>query len=247
MNKQRSNQGLVTFERKDYKPMYIVQAAVEFALHFQTKRAYLKDIFRLIMNSKSWRKETLEIDIENWIKIFPDYESKDIIIELITKWFSMCKDDQDLTDLRGTLVESFVMAYVRKKHKINDNGKNLGWGANVTIHPSTGNDRTVYYTCTTSPKPHVACKNRATVDIGIWDGHHGEFYECKVNPFWIGCSEMKYMDKLNGILMDCGISHDIFFGFLVSHDAATMQIADYDTDFRFQLIGAEELSDILSA
>jgi|GEM_PF-2068208 len=247
MNNQRGNPELVTFERTDIKPPYIVQAALEFVLHFQIKRDYLKDIFRLIRNSKHWNMQTLEINIKNWIKEFPEYESKDIILELVSKWFSMCKNDQDIKDLRGTLVESFVMAYVRKKHKINGNGINIGWGANVTIHPSSGNEMTVYYTCTTSPKPEGACRNRSTVDIGIWDGHHGEFYECKVNPFWIGCSEMKYMDKLNRILSDCGISHDIFFGFVVSNDAATMQIADYDTDFKFQLIGAEELSDTLSA
>ena len=58
---------------------------------------------------------------------------------------------------------------------------------------------------------------------------------------------MKYMDKLNIILSDRGIPHDIYFGFVVSHDAATMQIADYDTDFKFQLIGSEELNEILSA
>lgn len=247
MNSQMSNLGLVTFERKDRKPRYIVQAAAEFALHFQTKRAYLKDIFKLIINSKNWSKETLEIDIKNWIKIFPEYETRDIIIKLITKWFSMCKDDPDIQDLRGTLVESFIMTYARKKHKISDNGNNLGWGANVTIHPSNGNDRTVYYTCTTNPKPDASCKDRSTVDVGIWDGHHGEFYECKVNPYWIGCSEMKYMDKLNIILSDCGIPHDIYFGFVVSHDAAKMQIADYGTDFKFQLIGSEELNEILSA
>lgn len=245
---QKCNPGLVTFERKDIKPRYLEQATREFSYHFQTKRVYIIDIFRLIVDSKYWSKRTLKINIEDWKKsFFKSYEPLLVseIIELVVKWFNRCKYDSDITDLRGFLVESLVMAYVRKNNKINMYGTNFGWGAEVTIHPSSGK-RTVEYICT-NPTPRYECKDRHTVDIGIWDGEKGKFYECKVNPARIGCPEVKYMDELSRNLSDCEISHEIFFAFANSSDNVTMRIADYDSDFRFTLIGAEELSKMLSA
>ncbi len=245
---QRPNLSLITFVRTDYKEDYIEQAVKEFSIHFRTKREYLKDFFRLIVISKRWTKATLDNDIKSWTERFSHiYKGKSSkITALVSNWFNQCKDDKAINDLRGAIVEAFVLAYIDKNFKTNP--ENFGWGAKVIITESDDRKRDVIYRCTESPKPYPSCHDRSTVDVGFWDGRHGRFYECKVQPATIQCKEIKYMSELDTQLSRLGVSYELFFVFLETRDSIEMRLADYKVkDFFFKLVGSNELKDMLSA
>lgn len=224
----------VKFTRTDYSvPDYIEEYGKKIADHFKTKRNYLPDFCRMIISSKYWVIDTLDEQLATWSQRFGKISGRRKVIELVSDAFNTCKSSEDIHYLRGVIVEALVIGKSGGSEMLNRS--NFGWGAKVLL-----NGTPVKYLCTEKKTP--ACDNRSTVDIGIWDGRHCKFYECKVNPKQIGCKEIKYLKKLSEDCKNYEVSHEIFLVSPESQESIKLRLFDLgECSILFKPLGIEQL------
>lgn len=230
-----SKEELIKFSRTDYSvPEYIERYIKEFADHFKTRRNYLPDFCRMLGRSRMWTIANINQQVEKWSQQFGQVSGRKAVISLVKSAFDACQVDEDIERLRGGIVEALVIAKYGGS-KILDNAY-YGWGALVLI-----NENEVRYKCT--ELRHGDCGDRASVDFGAWNGHHGMFYECKVNPIRIGCKEIQYMKTLSTELAKSKVSHELFFVCPESQDAIKIRLSDIGIDdIHYKAMGIHQLS-----
>lgn len=238
-----SNLDLISFERTDYVPSHIEEVAMKVAEHFKIPRDYLPEYCQLIRTSKRWTIKNLEKKLLNWKNMFSRVSGRNKIIEVTETSFIKCRTNEDIHKLRGVLVEALIIGCNGGADILKQ--KNFGWGAKVNINLSHGNIE-VKYIC--NHPTNVDCFRRSTVDFGSWDGYHGKFYECKVQPDNIQCKEVQYMKKLKEELSNNNISHEIFFLCADSRDEVIIKLKSMGLNtVEFKPLGFEDLSAMVSA
>ncbi len=227
----------IGFYRKDVLPDYIEGFAMEFAEHFKSKRDYFIQFCGLLQYSKRWTIDNLEEKLPLWCDRFLNPGRKKIV-DLVIRAFRRCESDEHMEKLRGTIVESLLIASFGGS-KVLQKTTNYGWGARVYINQKIGISEEIKYKCPNVN--HDSCKDRSTVDFVYWNGRHGEFYECKAQPKWIECKEIKYMEELQRKLHYNKISHEIFFVCLSDKEAIRQQLENAGCGPLFKALGAREL------
>lgn len=238
---------LIKFKRTDKVDPKLEALALEFADHFSVKREYLRDFGAMVRSSKNWKFEELDAKLSIWSERFiKKRESRNAIVALVKRAFKTCQNDNEISVLRGLLVESILIG-VNGGPEILASKSLYGWGAKVSINREGHQPDEIYYYCTESQaiRRH-ACDNRATVDFGSWNGRHGKFYECKVTPDAIGCKEISYMNYLRQQLAAYSISHETFFVCLESNDSIKMRLEALDCSPLLKPFGIEELQSMIA-
>jgi len=234
------NPDLVSFERSDWScPPYLTDVIREFAEHFKKKRHYFQNICRLIQQSREWKMNNLKSELEDWKRAMSPIRDSGVIIRLVEKAFSRCKNDYDIRHLRGGIVEALVVGRYGGLSVLND--KKHGWGAKVFLKiPGKKLPKEVAYICEKYPIPK-GCDDRHSVDYGIWDGKLGKFYECKIQPERIECKEIMYMKKLKEELTQLGIVHEILFFCPTTTRSIERKLKGDGVHDLFTAVGSEKL------
>lgn len=225
----------VTFRRSDYSFNDIEPYIKEFAEHFKTPRNYFRPFCLLLGRSRNWDVDNIVQNIDRWSENFLRMGgSSHKLVDIVRRAFTACKNQDDIKHLRGGILEALIIAKHGGPSVLDKN--NCGWGAIVSI-----DGRPITYTC---PKINLPkCDHRSTVDFGIWNGYHGQFYECKVSPFGISCKEVQYMKTLSNELSREDISFELFFAFAESQQS--IEIREYQDEIealRIKIFGVEGLS-----
>ncbi|MED1024620.1 hypothetical protein [Bacillus licheniformis] len=227
--------------RKDEIDSFIVPTTIEIADHFSVKRDYVVSFCRLIRSSMKWTIETMPQHlnfIESKFALFPNGGKE--LVAILKQAFSYCKDKTDINKLRGSLTEGLLLGTYEESIM---NSKTFGWGANVII--KKGNrDWVVKYRCPFhDDEAHPKCTSRQTIDLGIWDGSKGEFFECKVRPDNIDCPEMSYMKLLKKELDQQHLKYNLYFVTTDTLDSMEMKIKEKHPDENFfNLLSLQEIS-----
>ncbi|MFK8881685.1 hypothetical protein [Bacillus velezensis] len=213
----------VNFVRKDDIDKFI-PITIKIADHFSVKRSYIRTFCKMVRNTSRLNVINMSSQlnvIQSTFSSFVDGGSE--LCQILLDAFGECQDKSDLDKLRGSLAEGLLLG--RYGNDILQS-KTFGWGAQVHVQNKKGpNVLKVKYNC-----PHhnnieyPDCVSRSTVDLGLWDGEYGEFFECKVKPDNIGCPEMSYMKVLNKELTKKGIKHTLYFVSTDTREAMKMKI-----------------------
>jgi len=183
----------------------------------------------MIARSKDWNIINLEEKLNKWSSRFNNKtRERNTVIELVQEAFNKCSTKEDINKLRGTMAEAMVVAALGGYTAFKDN--NYGWGAEVQIIVNLKGDyEEIHYRCEHKDIT-VGCGSHNTVDVGKWNGMHGEFYESKVSPVGIGCKEIGYMKKLKSQLQKNNISHELYFVCMESVDEIKLKITDFSEE-----------------
>lgn len=230
----------IKFRRTDYSiPEVLFETGKEIADHFKTPRNYVPEFCGFLINTSRWDFAHLPQQLATWRARFQRISGTGKIINLVEKAFNACTSNDDINVLRGLLLEAMVVASYGGTQVLSQD--EYGWGAKVYVNGST---RPVRYTCVLHR--FEDCKGRATVDFGAWDGHNAMLYECKVQPFRIGCKELHYMKELTSVLQEAGTSHEIFFVSAASRDDVEIQLAEQEANLLFKPLGLENFRECLT-
>ncbi|MHC8514498.1 hypothetical protein [Sporosarcina sp. ITBMC105] len=239
-----SNIDLITFERMDYTiSSHVVESAKEFADLFKNRKPYVTQYCSLIKTSKRWDMQNINDQLDRWVNRIERISGTTKLVAIVKKAFEGCESNEEISDLRGAMVEALVIGCFGGSSNIGK--KNYGWGARVDINLPSAKVEEVIYRCTNATNEN--CANRSTVDFGYWNGYHGEFYECKVQPASIGCKEIKYMEYLKSKLNTRGISHEVFFVCPEHSDEIKIKLDSFDLGPLFKPIGIHELTNMMNA
>lgn len=238
----------VYFRRTDRLDQKFVAVVSNFAEHFKTPKEHLFDFCTLLQKSSRWNHDNLQEQLTIWLDRFNLKSGRFKATQLIRDAFLLCKNDDEINELRGALLEALVIAHHGgiKNFKLNNEFHNNGWGAKVYVK-KLPRPESIYYECDPDAKEGSNCKNRSTVDVGVWDGFNAKFYECKTHPFGIGCKEKKYLQLLSDTMADEKISHELFFVCAETKEAIQMRLQKLQLSLKFQAIGSKELQNIKSA
>ncbi|AOS66813.1 hypothetical protein CJZ71_15840 [Bacillus subtilis] len=218
-----SGDNLILFERTDNTEKFIEQAVKEIADHFSNKRSYLKLFVRLIRNSHMWKIENIESELQNVESIFQRFiDGGSELVTILRKAFTSCKKTKHLKKLRGALAEGLLISMYGGSNILDS--PSYGWGARVKLNTRETTLDIVYDCPFHTDKTKTKCRRRSTVDLGYWDGNNGKFFECKVRPENITCSEFKYMNTLHRELSERKINHEIFFVSTDTKDSIEMTL-----------------------
>ncbi|MED5223229.1 hypothetical protein [Bacillus safensis] len=236
----------VSFKRTDYDlPLFMMEAVKNIAEHFSIKRnkIYVTDFLQVFKRSKFWKVKNLEEDLKKWKLSFEaSHKDRTILSDIIVDSFIQCTSKVEINQLRGALLEAILIGAKGgfKNIDTRDESKR-GWGARVFLQK---NKNGVIYNCT----EHLenSCATRSTVDYGEWNGHHGQFFECKVSPESIGCKEVKYMQFLKSQLKSHEISHEIFFLCAESQFNIELKLEEHKLGPLFKPLGREDISRMLA-
>ncbi|WP_371018943.1 hypothetical protein [Pseudalkalibacillus sp. JSM 102089] len=238
------NLGRISFTRTDFSiPSHIEQFGKDYADHFKTPRNYVPQFCKLIQTSKRWEMANLQAKLKYWESNFSRIGRVEKIIDLVKRSFNSCQCDDEISDLRGVMVEALIIG--RNGGSAILTKQNYGWGARVDLHLPT-ETVAVKYNCLTPQSQ--GCRRRSTVDFGYWDGIHGQFYECKAQPRGIGCKEVKYMQKLKHELEQEEISHEIFFVCAAPHEEVKIRLEeDFGLRPIYHPFGIEDIRSMMGA
>jgi len=232
------NPDLLSFVRKDELPEKFVNVVHEFADHFKSPREYVPDFCTILTRSWRWNHSTLQDKLTTCLERFGKHSGRKKITEMIRRAFSLCENDDELKILRGALLEALVIGCHGGVQTLSS--PNVGWGAQVILR-----NNIIRYRCT--KKIDDNCRNRSTVDFGIWDGYHGKFFECKVHPDGIGCKEINYLETLSQTLKENNISHELFLVCAESIDSIRQRADILGLGLKFKLIGTKELQRMVAS
>jgi len=179
---------LIEFRRTDSPPAFIERAAIDFADYFAQGKPNVSQFCSLIGSSRRWSIDSLPIELEKYRLNFGSRQGNEELYQLIYDSFVKCSCKEDIDSLRGAMLEALVIASYGGGSSL---GTRMGWGAKVSVRAPDGSKPTIRYRCSCNPFPE-GCGDRATVDIGYWNGFSASLYECKVHPNYIGCKEYKY-------------------------------------------------------
>ncbi|HFK1746059.1 TPA: hypothetical protein ACGX4N_002828 [Bacillus cereus] len=232
----KGNPNLITFTREDFSiSSYIEDICKEIADHFKVKRKYVRQFCTLIRGSSSWNPDNMDEKLAGWSQRMERVPESANFVRLINKAFRLCQNTDDVDHLRGGMVEALVIG-ARGGSSILESNQ-YGWGASVTINSESSYK--IRYNCL--KKELEECANRLTVDIGHWNGYHGLFYECKVNPVNVGCKEQNYMITLDECLKTNSISHEMFFVCAEQHERVQMILEEKGIGKQFKPLGYDTL------
>lgn len=232
------NRPLLSFRRTDFSISEdIEEVAKEFANHFTTRKNQIRFFCNLIKTSKYWNTNNLHEKLIAWKESVKRIKGTSKTVKLVEKAFNLCLCDDDINSLRGAMVESLIISHYGGA-KVLSNPNKAGWGAKVYYHQNN-QSQVIRYNCEKLLYDH--CEDKATVDFGYWDGHHGKFYECKVLPKRIECKDKRFMENLSSVLTHQGISHEVFFVCADTEEAIDANIADIDIGIRLKSVGIRQL------
>ncbi len=237
------NLSLIEFRRSDYSvPPYIEQYALEIAAHFKVRRTYFNDFCLLFRRSRNWKISNLDVCLNEWRERFSKLNGTRTIVDIICRAFTACQDDQDISFLRGVMLEALVIARQGGPDILDNLSKNVGWGAKVFIN---GSKDEIYYRCT-GERLYPDCGGiLAAIDFGEWDGNHGVFCTCKVQSIKIGCLDIQYLRVIAKELRKLGGSFDLY---LVSPESEDNMLERFEFLTRaiegehIKIMGREKLS-----
>lgn len=230
---------LVSFERLDYSiPSHIEEISKEFAELFKVKRSYISEYCSLIKTSKRWNMENISEKLNRWIVKMARYPESRKLIDIAKRAFESCTSKLELDSLRGAMMEALVIGSFGGTKNLAK--KNYGWGARVDINLPNVPVEKIRYKCTLHED--INCSNRSTVDFGYWNGKHGKFYECKVQPVGIGCKEVKYMQHLKDRLGEHQISNEMFFVCADPTEEVRIKLTSLGLGPLYKAIGIQELT-----
>jgi hypothetical protein len=237
-----SRPGLVSFRRTDKIPEHIEETVKEVADFFKVRRECISQFCSMIKISKRWNSENLENKLSIWEGIFPKSNENKKIVDIIKKGFKNCRNNEEITSLRGALVEALVIGCNGGSRILSD--RSYGWGAKVDIQKSTEVLK-IRYNC--SEYKCESCEDRKTVDFGFWNGYHGKFYECKVLPKSIGCKEISYMKNLKSVMISEKISHEIFFVCADRREEVKIKLESNDLSPVYKPYGIEDIRSLMTS
>lgn len=239
-----ANIALVSFERLDYSiPSHIEEISKEFADLFKIRRDYVSEYCSLIKTSKRWDMSNVSDKLDKWITKMQRYTGVRKFLEITKRAFESCTSKEEIDSLRGAMMEALVIGSFGGSENLGKD--NYGWGARVDINiPNTPVEK-VRYKCTLHQE--TDCSNRSTVDFGYWNGSHGKFYECKVQPMGIGCKEVKYMQHLKDRLGQHQISNEMFFVCADPTEEIKIKLTSLGLGPLYKAIGIQELTQMLKA
>lgn len=239
-----SNEDLISFERLDYSiSSHIEEISKELADHFKVRRPYVSEFCSLVKTSKRWDTNNVTVKLDRWKIQMEKFNGSKKIIDIVKRAFESCTTNDEISSLRGAMVEALVIGCFGGE--INLSKTNYGWGARVDINVIGEPVREVVYKCKIKKEPD--CKNRSTVDFGYWDGLHGKFFECKVQPVSIGCKEVSYMKHLKEELEEHKVSHEIFFVCAEHSDEIKIKLEMYGLSPLYKAVGVQELVSMMKA
>lgn len=233
----------IFFIREDYStPGHIIKSVKLLSDHFKVDREYLSDYLSVLRFSKRWKIATMVADLQVWESNFTKIYSTGTynIVKLTKEAFLGCTSKEEIDSLRGAIVEAIIIGCFEGHENLKF--ENFGWGASVNIREDD-TETQLKYLC--SERVKNECDNRLTVDFGYWDGKHGQFFECKVEPKAIGCKEVNYMKYLKEELRKRGFSHEIFFVSPKPESAILLQLDNYDLGPTFKPFGINSMREIL--
>ncbi|MGE6857468.1 hypothetical protein [Bacillus pumilus] len=228
----------VIFERKDVYDELIVSLTITVAQHFSVNRKSKKFFVKLI-RGKWFISDEFKKSVKDKFSAleFEDEEEVNLIFE---QAFSCCVDQKSVDKVRGALAEGLLLGLYGESII---NSKSFGWGANVKLLSSNKkNAYRVKYSCPRHCDLESAeCYSRETVDLGIWDGEYGRFFECKTRPGSVGRPEINYMKELFTALKKKNIKGKVFFATTDSVENAKMRInKKYPEENFFEIISLED-------
>lgn len=231
---------IITFQRTDAHRDELTTAALVIAEHFKVERKYLYHFSSLINNhSKYWNIKNMHLKLEEWLNKFP-LEGANKFLKAIERAFNCCYSDKDIHILRGLMTEGLIIGKYGGIEGFCDNYINTGWGAKIIIANSENESKTVWYQCLDNKFP--TCRDKSTVDYGCWNGYHGHFYECKVQPAFIECKDVQYIKELYRALSVRKLSFEIFFACLEPYESVELRLIDYDLNLtHFKPVGYDTL------
>lgn len=234
---------LISFTRLDSLPSHIEHVVKDIADFFTIMRPYVSEYCSLIKISKRWNTSNLSEKLRGWKEMMSRRPKSTPMTDLVERAFNSCTCQEDIDSLRGAMVEALVIGGFGGSQHLRKN--NYGWGARVDINKEGEPLQKVTYKCLAPKGPE--CFRRSTVDFGYWNGKHGKFYECKVQPDKIGCKEMRYMEHLKSELEKNKVSHEIFFVCADYYDEIRIQLDTYGLSPVYKAVGIRELERMMVA
>lgn len=227
----------IIFNREDRLAAYLEDAVQEISNYFSKQRLHIGNYLDVIKKSARWTVEGLDKDLEMWERQFLRASSEqnvnEAIIDITKRSFKKCTSKDEINKLRGCILEAVLLGLFGGYEILQDS--KYGWGASVAIEEETNK---IVYTC---PHPNGnECKNRMTVDFGVWNGRSGQFYECKATPEGIGCKEVEYMKHLKEELKNHSISNEMFFVCPTPITFIEMELEKYDLSPTYGKFGKED-------
>lgn len=237
----------IDFRRTDVLSENFENFTLELAEHFKTKRLYLPVFCNFIILTKKWKFENLQESLNKWKNSFGSVRERRKLTDIIERGFSACASNEDIPIIRGCMVEALVIGKHGGQKVLEPNTKRkAGWGAKVLLNTQSGT-KEVVYNCVENIYPDCGSR-KTTVDLGVWDGYHGTFYECKAHPIRFNCKEIQYMKLLQQVLSDMGASSEYHFVCPEREESIRMRLEDSFSD-RFgrelktvRIMGMEQLS-----
>ncbi|QKP74875.1 MULTISPECIES: hypothetical protein [Bacillus amyloliquefaciens group] len=200
----------VEFVRKDENDQFIVPLTIRIAQHYSETRESKAYFIKIIRTKWDFSDDFKKLKLI--IKKFSSFEDGDEINSIFEQIFSFsgCNDEVTVNKIRGALAEGVLLGTYGKSII---NAKSFGWGANVNLLSDNKlNAWKIKYSCPKHCDSNFSdCYSRETIDLGIWDGDCGEFFECKTRPSSIGCPEINYMKELDKALNKKKIEHKLYF------------------------------------
>ncbi|MBD1370778.1 hypothetical protein IC620_00185 [Hazenella sp. IB182357] len=230
------NKNRVTFERRDFPlPHHIESTASELIAYFKVTNLYLPQICSMIQISKRWTIDTLHVHLGRWKQAFAKLKNTARLLATLESGFLDCRNDGEIHLLRGALLESILLG--RYQSSIHLRGS-FGQGVQVIIHKDKER-LPVHYQC--NQKISKRCHDRMTVDFGHWDGKHGNYFECKVQPKGFGCKEVMYMRELKKQMEQAQLPHTCFFVSIFQSDELHIRLVNWSVQGFVVPVGISEL------
>ncbi|KFI01988.1 hypothetical protein P8846_11285 [Bacillus spizizenii] len=230
----------ITFSRKDEIDSFIVPTTIKIADHFSVKREYILSFCHIVRLSSKWTIENMPKHLRFIKSKFTVFAGGEELVKILDEAFSKCNDKEDIDKLRGSLTEGLLLGAYGDSIV---NSKSFGWGAQVNIKNGIATLRVKYRCPLHCDSEQPECVSRSTVDLGFWDGSYGEFFECKVRPDSIGCSEINYMKLLNKELSKRGLKHNLYFVTTDTSDSMEMKMKNkHPKESFFKIISLQEIS-----
>ncbi|UDB47311.1 hypothetical protein [Bacillus safensis] len=226
----------VEFVRRDIIDSFIVPLTIRVANHFSEKRSSQISFVKLLRT----RWKDLDVFKKRIEKEFSPFEDGAEIISIFEEAISGCTDVDTTNKVRGALAEGVLLGiYGNPIMK----AKSFGWGSNVNLlSENKQHTHKVRYRC---PKQcdinSPNCYNRETIDLGIWDGSYGEFFECKTRPSSVGWPEINYLKELNKNLNKKKIKHKIYFATTSTVDQTKLELSrKFPCEDFFEIVSLQE-------
>lgn len=228
-----------------YKHLDLIACEIaNFLFQHRSQLFLFKELMRL---SAKWTKADYKKLLEQWIaskkgrkKTFASDTLG--LFEYSNKFFSVCKNDNEILKMRGLVPEKIVEKIFNERYS----GKicRMGYGKGVEIE-----GKRIVYTCA-SPysKDGDSDRNRQSVDAGVWDGNKGEFVEVKFNPEAFHTKDINYLRLLILELKESQCDHIIYLISMGNKKLTEERLISLNIleNSEFRLIGGEELFELKS-